>query len=147
MPVWLANLLGGGLIDKILSFIPNPEEQAKAKLEMQKALFDAATQAESEQRAIDKVEAESPSLFVAGWRPAVGWLCVATLAYQWLAVPLLGWLVVELGWRSAALPRLDSGDTQTLLYALLGVASLRTAEKGIGVATRSVGGLPWLVKK
>jgi len=150
MPTWLVNLLGGGLIDKILSFIPNPEEKAKAQREMQAALLDAAIKAESEQRDINKVEAASPSMFVAGWRPAVGWLCVITLFYQWVAVPLLKWffdiVALHYGMTMPELPRLDSQDTQTLLYALLGIGGLRTIDKMTGGSTTSVAGIWQRVK-
>lgn len=142
MPTWLVNLLGGGLIDKILAFIPNPEEKAKAQQQMQAALLDAAVKAESEQREIDKQEAASASVFVAGWRPAVGWLCVVTLAYQWMLAPLLtwtaNWAALSWGWTTPQLPTLNSSDTQTLLYALLGIGGLRTVDKITGNDTTSV---------
>lgn len=141
MPTWLVNLLGGGLIDKVLAFIPNPEEKAKAQAEMQRALLDAAVKAESEQRDIDKVEAANPSLFVAGWRPAVGWLCVATLFYQWVIVPTVSWGFQAAGAVLPPLPHLESQDTQTLLYALLGIGGLRTIDKISGSDTKSVGGI------
>jgi hypothetical protein len=143
MPTWLVNLLGGGLIDKILAFIPNPEEKAKAQQQMQAALLEAAVKAESEQRDIDKQEAASASVFVAGWRPAVGWLCVATLAWQWLLAPLLtwcaNWAALSWGWSTPQLPTLNSNDTQTLLYALLGIGGLRTVDKITGNDTVAVG--------
>lgn len=144
MPTWLINLLGGGLIDKVLAFIPNPEEKAKAQREMQAALMDAAIKAESDQRDINKVEAANPSMFVAGWRPAVGWLCVATLAYQWIFAPVVSWLFVVSGHDLTPLPVLGRDDAQTLLYALLGIGGLRTIDKmsgadTIGVASSGIG--------
>ena len=142
MPTWLVNLLGGGLIDKVLAFIPNPEEKARAQREMQAALLEAAVKAESDQRDINKVEAASPHWFVAAWRPAVGWLCVVTLAYQWIVAPAFTWALnlASLRWGVAIpqLPHLDSQDTQTLLYALLGVGGLRTIDKMAGTDTISV---------
>lgn len=153
MPAWLVNLLGGGLIDKVLSFIPNPEEKAKAQREMQVALLDAAIRAESDQREINKVEAANPSLFVAGWRPAVGWLCVATLAYQWLAAPTVSWIIVVTGHDLMPLPVLGRDDAQTLLYALLGIGGLRTIDKMTGSDTAAIAGkgllgaLPFVGKK
>lgn len=139
MPTWLINILGGGLIDKVLSFIPNPEEKAKAQAEMQRALLDAAVKAESEQRQIDLEEAKSASLFVAGWRPAVGWLCVATLFYQWVIAPGASWAFQAAGAALPPLPHLDSQDTQALLYALLGIGGLRSVDKITGNDTAAVG--------
>ena len=139
MPAWLVNILGGGLIEKVLSFIPNPEEKAKAQAEMQKALLDAAVKAESEQRQINLEEAKSASLFVAGWRPAVGWLCVATLFYQWVVVPSVSWAFLAAGLACPPLPHLEGQDTQTLLYALLGIGGLRTVDKMTGNDTVAVG--------
>ena len=143
MPAWLVNLLGGGLIQTIASFIPNPEDKAKAQLAMQQALVQAAIDADKEQRDIDKTEAANPSVFVAGWRPAVGWLCVVTLFYQWVAAPFLtwsaNWAAIAWGWTIPQLPHLDSADTQTLLYALLGIGGLRTVDKITGNDTVAVG--------
>lgn len=132
MPVWLANLLGGGLIDKVLSFIPNPAEKEKAKLEMQAAFMQAAIKGEADQRDINKVEAGSASMFVAGWRPAVGWLCVTVLAATWLLYPLVSWTVAICGGKLPIAPELGNADTQSLLYALLGIGTLRTVEKVTG---------------
>jgi hypothetical protein len=143
MPTWLVNLLGGGLIQTIASFIPNPEEKAKAQLAMQQALVQAAIDEAKDQRDVDKTEAANPSMFVAGWRPAVGWLCVVTLFYQWIAAPFLtwsaNWAAVAWHWTIPQLPHLDGTDTQTLLYALLGIGGLRTVDKITGNDTVAVG--------
>jgi len=132
VPPWLANILGGGIIDKVLSFIPNPAEKAKARLEMESALLQAAIKSETDQRDINKIEAGSASMFVAGWRPAVGWLCVAVLAATWLIYPLASWAVAICGGALPPSPELGNADTQSLLYALLGIGSLRTIEKVTG---------------
>ncbi len=148
MPTWLTNLLGGGIIDKLLSFIPNPEARAQAERELRAALLDAAIKGESEQREINKVEAANASLFVAGWRPAVGWLCVATLAYQWIIAPTVSWAFVAAGHDLTPLPVLGKDDAQVLLYALLGLGGLRTLDKLGGSDTRAiVGRLPFLADK
>jgi hypothetical protein len=159
MPVWLMSLLGGdgGLIKTIASFIPNPAEQAKAAAELQAKVVEAYLAADADQREINKVEAASASMFVAGWRPAVGWLCVVTLAYSWVVAPLISWILAFTGhdgqivngvWvPMAPLPTLGTADSQTLLYALLGLGSLRTIDKVGGVDTRSVGGVIAAVKQ
>ncbi|MDE2020752.1 MAG: hypothetical protein KGJ13_10485 [Patescibacteria group bacterium] len=147
MPTWLADLFNpagaiGSIVSRILDFIPNPEEKAKAQLQLQQAIITAALQADADQRAINKTEASSASLFVAGWRPAVGWLCVIALGYQWLFVPLLSWVVLLIGQKIPSPPHIGNEDIQALLYALLGIGSLRTADKLIpGGATNAIKGI------
>jgi hypothetical protein len=96
-------------------------------------------QGKSEQRDINKAEATNPSVFVAGWRPAVGWLCVATLAYQWILAPTISWAFVATGHDLMPLPALGRDDAQTLLYALLGIGGLRSIDKITGSDTVAVG--------
>ena len=120
------------MIDKVLSFIPNPAEQAKAKIEMQSALMDAAIKAEADQRDINKSEAQNPSVFVAGWRPAVGWLCVFGLGWQFFLSPMFTWFITATGAQMPPLPLMGDATLTDLLYALLGIGSLRTADKMIG---------------
>lgn len=89
---------------------------------------------------VNKVEAEHASVFVAGWRPAVGWTCVAALAYQFLMYPLLVWawtLAQSLGWVPVEIkppPLLDLEALLIVLGGILGIGSLRTVEKVRGVA-------------
>ena len=139
MPIWLANLLGGPIIQKLLDFIPDPAERARQQFALQQAVMEQAAKADADQREVNKVEAASPSMFVAGWRPAVGWLCVATLAWSWMAAPLLSWTVACFGAHVPPLPVLGVTDSQDLLYALLGVAGLRTVDKAVPHVTGTAG--------
>lgn len=85
------------------------------------------------QLSINEAEARSGSLFIGGWRPAVGWVCVLGLAYQFLGFPILTWIGMNaVGW--SAPPALDMGTLLTLLGGLLGLGGFRTAEKFKGVA-------------
>lgn len=84
-------------------------------------------------------DSASPSLFKSGWRPAAGWICVAGLAYTFLARPLLPWLITVGGLivgRDAlvpALPPLDMTELYGLLVGMLGLGGLRSWERGKGV--------------
>lgn len=78
---------------------------------------------------INKVEAASPSLFVAGWRPFIGWICGVGLGYQFLIYPIL------IGY-APKIQQLDMGTLVTLLGGLLGLGTLRTVEKLNGVAAK-----------
>lgn len=90
----------GGLITSALAIIdkviPDPEQKAKAKLEVlrlqQEGEFrgmEADLQLMLAQVSVNAEEAKSTDPFRAGWRPATGWVCVAGIAYTYIAQPLL----------------------------------------------------------
>jgi len=93
----------------------------------------------------NKVEAAHPSVWVSGWRPGVGWVGVAGLAYQFLLYPLLVWawtLGQSWGYIAQSLqppPLLDTDALIVLLSALLGVAGLRSYDKVKQTDTRRIG--------
>ena len=70
---------------------------------------------------------------MAGWRPAVGWVCVVGLCYNFLIYPLLTWAVAAfaLGFTP---PPLLSDNLMELVLGMLGLGALRTVEKWQGVA-------------
>ena len=129
-----------GPVTKILDkLIPDPAAKAQAQLELlrlqQAGEFkqvEVDLQLALAQTNINQAEAASSNLFVSGWRPAVGWVCVLGLVYQYLGQPLLTWA-------SAAFdlpppPAMDLGDLVILLGGMLGLGTLRTVEKRAGVA-------------
>lgn len=89
---------------------------------------------------VNKVEAAHSSIFVAGWRPAVGWCGVAAMAYQFVLYPLLVWawaLLQSQGWVPVALtppPMLDTDALWVILTGILGLGGARTVEKLRGKA-------------
>lgn len=83
---------------------------------------------------VNKIEAGHRNMFVAGWRPAVGWTCVIALFYGWVAQPVAEFIIVVAGIKLAAdLPAINSGEAISLLMALLGMGALRTYEKKSGI--------------
>jgi len=87
------------------------------------------------QMQINLKEAENPSLFVSGWRPAVGWTCTAGLAYQYLLAPLANGGLSIAG-LTATFPTLDLSTLLPLLLGMLGLGGIRTVEK-LGNVARS----------
>jgi hypothetical protein len=91
---------------------------------------------------VNKIEAASSSVFVSGWRPAVGWVGVLGLAYQFLGYPLMqwGWAFGQgMDWVPKELsppPDLDVEQLMTLLAGILGFGGLRSFEKSKGVASK-----------
>lgn len=115
--------------------VPDQAAAAKAKLEMEAKLLEAATQQAGQQAAINQVEAEHQSIFVSGWRPFIGWVCGAGLAWAFVVAPMLGWLLPVTG-VVAALPVLPMEYLLELVVAMLGLGALRSFEKMKGVASR-----------
>jgi len=101
--------------------------------EMQVAALEADKAAMQGQIDLNKIDAQSTSLFKGGWRPATGWICVSGLGYQFLLNPLLPWIVALFGRTVAPLPDLDMVTLITLLGGLLGLGGFRTFEKIKGI--------------
>jgi hypothetical protein len=124
--------MAGKMLDR---FFPDPTERAKAEFEMvkmqQEGAFkelDAQLQMALAQAKINEIEAASQNPWVAGWRPAVGWIGCAALAYQYLLRPLLPWLCTAAGHPVPDMPELDGGMME-LVALMLGFGGLRTYEK------------------
>jgi hypothetical protein len=83
---------------------------------------------------VNRVEAGGASVFVAGWRPFVGWVCGSALAYSFIVQPFLAFAVGVFAWKLPPLPVLDGGSLLTILCGMLGLAGARTFEKVKGVA-------------
>lgn len=103
------------------------------KSEAEKQQLAAAVQLVQGQMDINKAEAASGSVFIGGWRPAIGWVCAAALACQYIARPLLVWAGIVTGHNWPMLPGLDD-NLWELMLGMLGMGGLRTLEKVKGVA-------------
>lgn len=121
----------GSVFDKVL---PDPQAAADAKLRAMEmaqkgelAALDADVRLALGQMEVNKAEATT-DIFRGGWRPAVGWVCAAALAYQYIARPLL----IGFGLVPDTAPALD-GALWELLAGMLGLGGLRTFERVRGV--------------
>lgn len=137
-PVTAALDIGGKLIDRLW---PDKAQQDSAKLELFKmhksgelAQLAAETEITKAQLAVNQAEASSDSLFVAGWRPFVGWCCGSALAYAAVADPLMRFVsTVGFGY-TGEFPVIDTTITLQVLLGLLGLGSMRSVEKIKGVS-------------
>jgi hypothetical protein len=106
----------GNAADKIFT---NDEERMAAQAVLNKlALQPSILQAE-----LNKIEATHRSIFVAGWRPFLGYICAVGLAFPFIINPCLQWYTGDQG------PQLPMDAILELALAMLGLASLRTVEK------------------
>lgn len=120
--------IGKSLIDRLF---PDPAQRSAAELELLKLTQAGDLQKILAQLEINAREAQHPSLLVAGWRPAVGWVGALGFLYAAVCQPLLAWWGAARGWPPP--PALDSDLLLTVLGGVLGLGALRTVEKSNGV--------------
>lgn len=123
----LTSLIGpiSSLLDKAI-----PDKDLREKL-----AHDIATMAERHtheqiqaQLEINKTEAAHQNMFVAGWRPACGWVCVLGMAGNFLVIPMAN-MTLELLETGVVVPMIDLSTMLPVLMGMLGLGGLRTFEK------------------
>lgn len=105
--------------------IVDPKEQAELEIKMQQ-IEQAIAQGQIQ---VNIEEAKHSSIFVAGWRPFIGWVCGSALLFHYIVSPLIMWLCLIGGIDIPNPPILDIASLMTLLGGLLGLGGLRTFEK------------------
>ena len=132
--IGLASLVGP-IVNKFVDRIPNGNERARAKEALEKELVDAANSGMLAQTEINAAEAQHKSIFVAGWRPFIGWVCGVGIAWSMVVQPVAQWAMIAWG-DGTELPTIDTSYLMELVTAMLGMSGLRTFEKMRGVARR-----------
>ncbi len=132
----------GQVIDKVF---PDKEKAAEAKLKLaeleqagQLAELNAELQVVLGQLEVNKAEAQHPSVFVAGGRPAIIWICGAGLAMAYPLREAVMWLAWLAGKDMATFPISTGGELIPLLVGLLGIGFMRSYDKRFGSATTRV---------
>lgn len=136
-PVTAAFEIGGKVIDRLW---PDPTQRNKAKLELlemqqkgELAQLASETELAKIQAEINKQEAAHRSVFVAGWRPFIGWVCGAAFGYHFILQPMIVFYMTVQG-HEVKLPDFEIQALITVLMGMLGLGGLRTYEKIKGVA-------------
>ena len=118
-----------GVAGKVLNkFVADKDLKVKLEHEL-KTAFHAANLAQID---LNKQEAAHQSMFVAGWRPFVGWTCGIALAYHFLIAPLLSFVLVLYD-INTPMPEFEFSQLSTILMGMLGLGGLRSYEKMKGV--------------
>lgn len=124
------------VLDKVLSFIPNPADREKARLayelevqSKQLEIMKLFAASDAGQVEINKIEAASDDKFKSYWRPALAWTCVAAYAWMYLLQPITIFVLLMLGKEVPMMPTFDLGEMTPVLMGVLGLAGLRTYEK------------------
>ena len=120
-----------GLLDK---FIEDKDQKNKLAHEI-------ATMAEKQmheqvmgQLEVNKAEAQHRSIFVAGWRPFIGWTCGIALMAHFVLFPATDFIVAYMGYEIPPMPAFDMESLMTVLLGMLGLGGMRSFEKFKGVS-------------
>jgi hypothetical protein len=118
-----------GLLDK---FIEDKDQRALLAHEIATLADKQANEQAVAQIELNKVEAAHQSMFVAGWRPAVGWVCALAMLLNFILIPFIN-LGLEFGGLDLQLDLIDMETMLPVLFGMLGLGGMRTAEKLKGV--------------
>ena len=116
--------VAGKVLDK---FVEDKDLKTKLDFELRKAYSDANIA----QIEVNKEQAKHPSLFVAGARPSIMWICAFGLGWQFVFLPIVTWYMAFTG-QPILLPVIESEGLMSLTLALLGLGGMRTFEKKNG---------------
>ena len=119
-----------GLLDK---FIEDKDQKARLAHEVATMAQKHAQELAKGQLEINKAEAQSRSIFVAGWRPFIGWTCGIAMFWHFVGVPITMFFVSWFSMEIAELPQFDMNSLMTVLLGMLGLGGLRTFEKTKGI--------------
>jgi hypothetical protein len=118
----------GNVLDKFV-------EDKDLKMKLEHELKNSLNEANLAQISVNKTEAQHHSIFVAGWRPAIGWVAAIGFAYTFVLQPFLQWIMIMQG-VEGTLPEINTEILFELVIAMLGMAGLRSFEKLNGVSRR-----------
>lgn len=112
----------GNILDKL--FTSKDEKLTHEEIKNRLALQPNLAQVE-----LNKIEAQHRNLFVAGWRPFIGWICGFSLLYSFILRDLIAWLICLCNIDIVSPPELATEHLMTVLMGMLGLGGLRTFEK------------------
>ena len=119
-----------GLLDK---FIEDKDQKAKLAHEVATMAQRHAQELAKGQLEVNKAEAQHKSLFVSGWRPAVGWCCVFGMMGNFMVIPFTNFVLALLK-IDVVVPLIDTATMMPVLMGMLGLGAMRTYEKRTGVS-------------
>ena len=122
----------GKLIDTVDKFIGGKITKEELEVEERRHELSAEVQLALAQIKLNTNEAQHPSIFVAGWRPAVGWICAIILMFNFIIGPILGAF-------GLIVPVLDAAAMMPVLLGMLGIGGMRSFEKMNGVHRDNMG--------
>jgi hypothetical protein len=122
---FIGKIASSGATNVLDSVANNIDQFVETKDEKREALQALAVA----QIELNKEESKNRNVFVAGWRPFVGWVCAIALAYNFIVRDLMAWVILNTGEAITLPPALAMEHLMTILLGMLGLGGLRTYEK------------------
>ena len=125
--IFLQSLINpiAGLLDK---FIEDKDQKNALAHQIATLSERHAQELAKAQLAVNKVEAASTSIFVSGWRPAVGWVCVLGMAGNFIVIPVANFTLALFD-STVTIPLIDTATMMPVLLGMLGLGAMRSTEK------------------
>tara|TARA_B100000131_G_C17773182_1_gene474193 strand:+ start:49 stop:462 length:414 start_codon:yes stop_codon:yes gene_type:complete len=125
-------------VSKILDkAIPDTDLKRKLSHEISTLAEKSALEVAKGQMQANVEQAKHPSLFVAGARPSIMWICALGLLTQFFLMPIAEWITV-IWYPDITLPNLNTSELTTLTLSILGLGGMRSWEKSKGVARENM---------
>ena len=128
MSLGIVKELVGPVTGLLSEFIEDKDQKAKLAHEIATMAERHANENAKAQLEVNKVEAANRNLFVAGWRPAVGWVCVLGMAGNFMVIPFANF-VLALMEIEVTIPLVALDTMMPVLMGMLGLGAMRTYEK------------------
>lgn len=134
---WLDSLFGGDTASKLVDSVGDAAIDIRSAItgdlppDIKLKMVEQANKLSALQVELNLEDAKNSSLFIAGWRPYIGWTCGIGLSYEFAMRPFLEWACLLNEW--VIPPHIDSGVLMPLVTALLGIGTMRSWEKAKGV--------------
>lgn len=128
---FFGKMVGGGVVEAgkgvaeiIDRFVETSEEKKAAEV----ILMKVQQEPDKWQALTNQLESTHRSIFVAGWRPFIGWICGVGIGCHFVFFPIILW-AAALGGKTLNMPQLEFAELMTLVISLLGLGATRTYEK------------------
>jgi hypothetical protein len=132
----MVKLLVGPIFKLLDKVIPDADERSRLAHEIATLAERQAHEIAKAQINVNQNEAKHKSVFVSGWRPACGWICVLGFSVNFLIIPIVNIYLTAWTQNSLLIPSLDVSEMMPVLLGMLGLGGMRTVEKTKNVASK-----------
>jgi len=127
----------GSIISSVAPIVDKFVEDKDKSNELKAQLEQSIIGLQKAQADANIAQAKHPSIFVAGARPAIMWICALGLLWSFFIAPILNWAVAVSG-SDIPLPAIQTEGLLTLTLSLLGLGGMRSFEKWKNVARNNL---------